>query len=120
VRTSRFKKRASEAIKAVEGRLAGGVPRSTLVNAINRAVQMARKRDVIAHNPMMLGIYTNDAGEFAFKLLISPLRNEEVTMTLQELVALADEAARLLNHLFDAHRRVWRELNPVQPGDVGK
>lgn len=86
---------------------------------LRSAVAIADTRNLIAHNPVMLEIFTND-DESLFKVehQIRGIRKTDVTMNLEQVKEFADEVESLSNELWliftnlaKDSKVLWRE-NP--------
>lgn len=61
---------------------------------MKKMLELAKKRNLIAHNPLMMVIYEDSVEEEIFSL-----KNENTRMTLSDLLSLVTEAERLYSEL---------------------
>lgn len=88
-----------------------GEPFSLLAAKLSLAKQMVKTRNLIAHNPLVLDVYENSAGDFLFQApVVRSLRNEQHHITLSELQQFAADADTLASELYRQSSRVFQAL----------
>lgn len=75
-----------------------GVPFSALIEHLQDARELAKKRNLIVHNPLVLQVYEKEGG-YACQEVISALHKSEV-VTLEELRDLVDKIETLAADLY--------------------
>jgi hypothetical protein len=86
-----------------------GDPYTQLAAKLSRAKEMLATRNLIAHNPLILGfLYTN--GKFTHNETIVSLRKGQHRITLLELQSFADECEQLASDLHGCTSAVVNAL----------
>jgi hypothetical protein len=96
-----FSPRADLLVKQLEDREDRDDSLDAILMGIRRAKELARKRSVIAHNPVMLDLYVNeDETESFARHLITSARFGNQTLDLEELKEFAEEVDGLAAQLW--------------------
>lgn len=77
-----------------------GVAFSALIEQLQDARELAKKRNLIVHNPLVLQVYEKEGG-YACQEVISALHKSEV-VTLEDLGELVDKMEKLAADLYRA------------------
>lgn len=80
------------------------------VALLQRAKDLAKKRNLLAHNPLMLNVYVNEENDFRMQETVASLRDERKHMTYEELKSLALEAEDLASQLYGGMQAVFRAV----------
>ena len=96
-----FHKKANKAIQVLNDSSIEPKLRRKMVKLINLAMQKAKDRNLVAHNPLHLGFYTDMDGSLDFRYEIRSLRRQEVFMTLRELETLALDIEQLAGNVYE-------------------
>ena len=115
-----FAQRASLLLEILEGRGTSSEHIEGLQRALTQARQLAEKRNLIAHNPVMLEIYTNeDETQARTQFAIASARGGGKAITLDELKELSaeiDDLAACMWTCFSnevgTSEHMWREQGP--------
>jgi len=99
LKTQDFKVKANAAIKQVQTSCSNENTKRQLVHALNEAIKLAVDRNMVAHNPLHLGMYTSDAGGIDFRLEVFSLRDSSIVMSLDKLSQIANTANELAGAL---------------------
>lgn len=98
-----FGSRVDLLLELLEAREARDAHLETIMIGMKRAKELARKRNLIAHNPVLLNLYVNDdETEQLVQYSISSARSEGQTIDLDELREFADEVSDLSSTLWMA------------------
>ena len=84
------------------------VESAKLAELLGRAARISVKRNLIAHNPLVLEVYETEQG-YSFKTVIAHVHKDTV-ITLPELKALEDEAQKLALDLLTVSSTLIRRL----------
>ena len=95
-----LKVKANAAIEHTQASNLASSTKQRLIHALNSAMQMAKDRNLIAHNPLHLGIFTSEAGGVDFRLQVFSLRNPSIIMTIDQLSAVAERATAVALELI--------------------
>jgi hypothetical protein len=101
-RDKEFVAKANKAIEVLRGSTIKPQRVKKLVSLVNKAIKCAKNRNLIAHNPLRLAIYSSGIGNLDFRPEIRSLRNQERFLTLPELEALASESEALAGQFYEA------------------
>jgi hypothetical protein len=116
-----FKVRATAAIKHTNDRVQDDAVRRALVRAINEGIKLADSRNLIAHNPAQIAIYTDgDEEDPVFRMEIISMLDETKFVTQPQLQALAEKAESVAAEMVNALRRVYAAINPLSPADFNE
>jgi len=118
-----FAQRVNLVLEILEGRKITSKYVQQLVRHLVRARQLAEKRNLIAHNPVMLEIYSNrDETEARTRYAIASARGGGKPITLEDLKELAAEVDDLaasmwlcFNYEVGTSEHMWRDKS-VQDG----
>jgi hypothetical protein len=89
-----------------------------LVRSLNEAIKLAEHRNLVAHNPMHFSMYTDEhERQIGFRMEIVSLRNQDKSVTLEELARLAADAERLYLSMFEAFQCAYNHLHPLTDAD---
>jgi len=94
-----FKKRATQAIKEIENAKLDKANSKKLINLLNECIKLAKKRNLIAHNPFNLSFYDTKDG-LGFRLEIVSLRNNDIFLEIGELESLVNKAEKYADELY--------------------
>jgi hypothetical protein len=81
----------------------------TLINLLNEALCLAKTRNLIAHNPLTLGIYEEE-GNYSYRQEIIALHKDEV-LTLDDVQRCAHRAELLAGDLYGVTASVFAALD---------
>lgn len=96
-----FSRRAEVLIEILEGRPALTEPLVALLAGFKRAKVLARTRNLIAHNPVMLDIYVNPQTDDIYtEHTIASARSNGQTLSLEQLKEFAVEIEDLSSSLW--------------------
>ncbi|TAJ16272.1 MAG: hypothetical protein EPO47_07700 [Rugosibacter sp.] len=96
-----FSRRADILIEILEGRPALTEPMAALLAGFKRAKVLARTRNLIAHNPVMLDIYVSPHTEDIYtEHTIASARSSGQTLTIEQLREFAAEVEDLSSSLW--------------------
>ena len=104
-----FKDRATLAIELLADSRFAGAPAKSLQRALRKAITLASTRNIVAHNPVMLSLYTNTDGEIDFRPEISPFRDPKKRLTLAEVRKLGRQAEDLAGEVYEHQNRVFHD-----------
>jgi hypothetical protein len=117
-----FSNRADLLIELLEGREIRGPQLESILSGLKRAKGLARKRNLLAHNPLMLSLYMNeDKTEHVAEYAISSVRSNSDTMDLAALKEFAADVEALSSELWMAYlkltdgQHVLFNHRPVEP-----
>lgn len=89
-----------------------GRTRELLSTALNKSVKLSIKRNILAHSPIYMNIYEQEhTGELDFQEVIMSLRNQEESITYQELETLVEQAEALSMEVNDAYNELLVDIN---------
>ncbi|MFZ2168978.1 MAG: hypothetical protein WAW61_04995, partial [Methylococcaceae bacterium] len=83
---------------------------SNLSVLLLRAKELAKTRNLIAHNPLVLEVYEHTNGGFMFKETIASLLKKRQRISFHELETFANESERLASDLYDYSVKVFNAL----------
>ena len=83
--------------------------RKKVSRILNETIKLAHSRNLVAHNPLYLDVYSDAEGDFKNTLSIRSLRDMEKHISLDSLTSLAEKAMRLESELIGL-------LSEVVPG----
>jgi hypothetical protein len=89
-------------------------PFSNLSALLLSAKELAKTRNLIAHNPLVLDVYEDTDGGFMFKETIVSLLKKSQRISFSELETFANESERLASALYDCSIKVFTALE--KPG----
>lgn len=95
-------------LELVEGR--SEAPFWKLSELLLKAKDLARTRNLIAHNPLVLDIYEHPDGDIQIKQNIVSLHKEDHSISLPELEDFAAESQRLATALYACATEVFAAL----------
>jgi hypothetical protein len=108
-----FSRRVDILLEILNNRKELTPPLSKLRDAFKRAKELAKKRNLIAHNPLMLSLYVNhETQESAATYRIDSARSAKHSITLDELKEFSAE-------VDDLAATIWLEFGNVA-GDDGQ
>lgn len=81
-----------------------------LIEKLNTAKELARVRNLIAHNPLFFEVYEKADGEIFQREVIVSLQNEK-KITLPELQEFSAKAEALASELYFASAKVFNRLD---------
>lgn len=97
----KFGQRVDLLIKHLEARPTSDEHLLAILNGMKRAKGLAKTRNLIAHNPVLLDIYvTQDETESFASHAITSIRSEQDTLDLEGLHEFADEIESLSSELW--------------------
>jgi hypothetical protein len=96
-----FMSRANEALRVVETTVPDQSIRRRMVRALEQAKQLAPDRNLIAHNPLRMGVVEDENGALHFRPEIRPFRNNSRFLLFPDLQRLADRAEAVSDALAD-------------------
>ena len=107
-REKEFLVKAKKAIEVLNNSKIKPRLRVKMVKLVNLAIKKAKDRNLIAHNPLHLGFYSDVdvVGSLDFRHEIRSLRQQEIFITLPQLEALASEVERLAQNIYVAMSEV--------------
>lgn len=82
---------------------------SELANGLSRIKPLAKIRNLIAHNPLVLQVFEAENGDYGFKELIVALHKEQ-SISLPQLQKFADEAEQLAAELLQCSSAVFSTI----------
>ena len=98
-------------INIVESRFQKEEEKSPIINCLNKAKDLAKKRNLIAHNPMSMDVYANDNNEiYGFKEVIASLRNKNNKIHFEDLEQLAKDVEEVKQRLMYEFGRLGDEI----------
>ena len=111
--TSRFKlsQRIDLIVELIEKQTES--PFQQLSSLLIRAKDLARTRNLIAHNPLVLDIYEHPDGDILLKQNIVSLLKDDHRISLLELETFASEAEKLATELYACAAEVFSVLSPA-------
>ncbi|MCG8093084.1 MAG: hypothetical protein JAZ17_05550 [Candidatus Thiodiazotropha endolucinida] len=68
-------------------------------NALSESIQLAHQRNLVAHNPLYLDVYSDEKGNFTLVPTIRSLRDDEKHISLEDLINLNTKASKLSSEL---------------------
>lgn len=83
----------------------------TLILRLQEAKALARTRNLIAHNPLVLHAFKTDAGEFGLSEAIIESGKSQKKISLSELIQFSEEAEALADELHSCLFRVNEKLS---------
>lgn len=96
-----FGRRAALLVEILEARKSLDDHLKTIRDGMKRAMTLAKTRNLIAHNPVMLDLYVNeDETESVARHSITSARSEGQTLTLEDLEEFASEVEGLSSELW--------------------
>jgi hypothetical protein len=102
-----FASRADLIIEMLEARSDRSADLERVLGCIRRAKTLAKRRNLIAHNPLMLSLYINeDETEHTAEYSISSARSGAETMDLASLKEFAAEVEDVSSELWMAYMRL--------------
>lgn len=108
-----FAQRAELLIEILEARIDRTPDLDQLLECLKRAKPLAKKRNLIAHNPVMLDIFVNeDETQMLAEHSITHARSDE-TMSLEDLKEFAAAVEDLSSKLWLAFLRVVDSADPL-------
>ena len=109
-----FSRRADLLIELLEGRRTLNANLKGLVDGLKRAKVLAKTRNLIAHNPVMLDIYLNPANKnVATEHTIRSARAGAQTLTFEGLKEFADEVDELSSTMWGHFLRSSQTANSL-------
>lgn len=110
----KFKLKANKLIPKVNTFFADKALKRQFGNKLRAAVALADTRNLIAHNPVMLEVFTND-DESMLKVehQIRGIRKTNVTMNLEQLKEFADQVESLSSELWLAFCELAKDSNAL-------
>jgi hypothetical protein len=75
--------------------------RKAVQAALRKAIELNAKRNIIAHNPVMLHLYQDDGGALETRFQMSPFNKPEKAVQLAELEGWALRAEYLAGELYE-------------------
>jgi hypothetical protein len=99
--------RANEALRVVETSVPDQSIQRRMVRTLEQAKQLAPDRNMIAHNPLRMGVVADESGALHFRPEIRPFRNNSRFLLFPDLQRLADRAeavSEALANLREADR----------------
>ena len=73
---------------------------------LKNAKKLAEKRNIIAHNPLLLALYYGDPD---FQEIIQSIKNENDRITFDELEQIAESSEQVANDLIEKKVRMGLE-----------
>jgi len=105
LKASDFKKKASESLRVLSINHSARPGAKRAIQLLNQAIKLAEYRNLVAHNPLTIGAYTDEMGDIQFRLVVSSLRNHKKSIALSDLQEVAEAtecvAAELHNTIYD-------------------
>lgn len=96
-----FSRRASLLIELLEARPRLSDPLKGLLDGFKRARELVAKRNLIAHNPVLLDIYVQlGTRDVLTERTIRSARSKTTTLTLEQLQEFADDVANLSSEMW--------------------
>ena len=87
----------------------------TLIAKLKRAKALSEYRNVIAHNPLLLDLYINQAtGDMKAERAITAARSDGKSIDLPGLTELAAEAESLASELYLVLGKIVEELGEAK------
>lgn len=74
-----------------------------LLNLLKQSLKLSEKRNIIAHNPILLDIYTDESEQLKEREVIVSKRNCKKRIHLEDLKKMVDEANKLSEELHDSY-----------------
>ena len=108
--TPEFKEKASKSIRVLEDKHKHAAPAASTkaIRLLNESIKLAEYRNLVAHNPLNIGAYTeNSEDDIRFRLVIGSLRNPEKLITLAELQEVTEAAESVAAELHDIIHYLW-------------
>lgn len=81
-----------------------------LASLLKRAKELAKMRNLIAHNPLFLEFYTNDLGDFLFEERIVSTKNERHKISFEELASFASESEALASSIHWVRAKMFTQM----------
>lgn len=85
----------TEIVEAIEGQ-----PYVDLVETLNQIKALAKRRNIPAHNALVVDFYESEAGKFVMNQIISSPHNAKHKLTLDEVIAIANSAEFLSHEIY--------------------
>lgn len=81
-------------------------PYLVFATALKKAASLARLRNILAHNPLVMEIYETSDGDFLTKEVIAAIHNEKHRMSFDDLNEFVREAEGLAEQLYECLARI--------------
>ena len=81
---------------------------------LKQASRLAEQRNLIAHNPLSLDIYTSDVGEHSIRESIRSLRNSEKGISFEQLVEIRYQTEALVIEIYDSQSKLFEEISETK------
>ena len=69
------------------------------IDNLKKVKKLAEKRNLIAHNPLVLQLFDNETGQDVFREIILSVKNERMHIEFDELMVVSQEAEKLSSSL---------------------
>ena len=110
-----FSRRVDLIVEILEGRSSQSQSVMTLIAKLKRAKALSEYRNVIAHNPLLLDLYINQAtGDMKAERAITAARSDGKSIDLPGLTELATEAESLASELYLVLGKIVEELGEAK------
>jgi hypothetical protein len=73
--------------------------RKRIERALDLVIELAHKRNLVAHSPLYMDVYSDDVGNFTLIPSIRSLRDNEKHISFEDLIELNEKVAELSNEL---------------------
>ena len=93
--------RANQVLRIMETSVPDKAIRRRMALAIEQAKQLAPDRNLVAHNPLRMGVVEDETGKLRFRPEIRPFRNETKFLLFPDLQRLAGRAEAISDALSD-------------------
>lgn len=91
-------------IEIIESR--SETPYFVFATALKKAKELAKIRNILAHNPLVLEVYETGDGNFLTTEVIAAMHNEKHRMSFTELSEFVREAEGLAEQLYECLARI--------------
>ncbi|MES9831141.1 MAG: hypothetical protein ABW139_02770 [Candidatus Thiodiazotropha sp. DIVDIV] len=82
-------------------------------HTLSESIQLAHQRNLVAHNPLYLDVYSDEKGNFTLVPTIRSLRDDEKHISLEGLINLNAKASKLSSELQNMVIEVANAQCPV-------
>jgi hypothetical protein len=106
LKNSEFKKKISESIRVLDDNYVGHRAHKQTVRLLNESIKLATYRNLVAHNPLNVGPFSQD-GEIYFRLVIVSLKNHEKYVAFSELNEVAESSEYVALQLHELVHELW-------------